>query len=91
MSQAAGKEKCARMTAGDGKNVRRRISFEAATFAALDRLARDRMSTIQDLANEAFRDLLKKYHRPMTLKEMLRESARSHPANDHVPARKRGA
>jgi hypothetical protein len=46
------------------------------------------MFTIQDLAEEAFRDLLKKHRRPMTLKEMLRESARSHPANDHEPHRK---
>jgi hypothetical protein len=46
------------------------------------------MVTIQELADEAFRDLLKKYRRPTTLKEMLRESARSQPANDHHPARK---
>jgi hypothetical protein len=47
------------------------------------------MQTLQELADEAFRDLLKKHQRPTTLKEMLRESARSHPANDHrPPARK---
>ena len=70
-------------------SVRRRIEFDAATFAALDRLARDRMSTIQELAEEAFRDLLKKHRRPTTLKEMLRESARSYPANDHHPPARR--
>jgi hypothetical protein len=70
-------------------SVRRRIEFDAATFAALDRLAKDRMQTLQELADEAFRDLLKKHRRPTTLKEMLRESARSHPANDHErPTRK---
>ena len=70
-------------------SVRRRIEFDAATFAALDRLAKDRMQTLQELADEAFRDLLKKHRRPTTLKEMLRESVRSHPANDHErPARK---
>jgi hypothetical protein len=70
-------------------SVRRRIEFDAATFAALDRLAKDRIQTLQELADEAFRDLLKKHRRPTTLKEMLRESARSHPANDHErPARK---
>jgi hypothetical protein len=63
-------------------SVRRRIQFDAATWHALDRLAKDRMQTIQDLADEAFRDLLKKHRRPTTLKEMLRESLRSHPAND---------
>jgi len=39
------------------------------------------MKSLQDLADEAFRDLLKKHRRPTTLKEMLRESVRSHPAN----------
>jgi hypothetical protein len=78
--------------ARDQKDIRRRISFDAATFAALDRLARDRMSDIQELADEAFRDLLKKHRRPTTLKEMLRESARTHPANDHAPpTRKRSS
>ena len=52
---------------------------------ALDRLAKDRMSTMQELADEAFRDLLKKHRRPTTLKEMLQESVRSHPANDQMP------
>jgi hypothetical protein len=69
----------------DEGSVRRRIAFDAETWHALDRLAKDRMSTLQELADEAFRDLLRKHRRPTTLKEMLRESARSHPANDHLP------
>jgi hypothetical protein len=68
--------------------VRRRIEFDSETWHGLDRLAKDRMSTIQELAEEAFRDLLKKHRRPTTLKEMLQASARSHPANDPHPARK---
>src|SRR6516162_2400420 len=56
---------------------------DAATWQALDRLAKDRMETIQELADEAFRDLLKKHRRPTTLNEMLRERLRSQPANDH--------
>jgi hypothetical protein len=66
--------------ARDPNSIRRRISFDAETFVGLDRLARDQMSTIQELADEAFRDLFKKHRRPTTLKEMLQESARSHPA-----------
>lgn len=66
-------------------SVRRRIEFDAETWFALDRLAKDRMASMQELADEAFRDLLKKHRRPTTLKEMLRESVRSHPANDHAP------
>ena len=66
-------------------SVRRRIEFDAATYNALDRLAKDRMATIRELADEAFRDLLKKHRRPTTLQEMLQESVRSHPANDRMP------
>ena len=69
--------------------VRRRIAFDGETWHALDRPAKDRMATIQELADEAFRDLLKKHRRPTTLKEMLRESARRHPANDDVSNFKR--
>ena len=73
-------------------SVRRRIAFDAETWHVLHKLSLDSMKSLQDLADEAFRDLLKKHRRPTTLKEMLRESARSHPANDHHPARgKRGA
>jgi hypothetical protein len=69
--------------------VRRRIAFDVETYLALDRLAKDRMASLQELADEAFRDLLRKHRRPVTLKEMLRESARQQPANDHELPRKR--
>ena len=73
-------------------SVRRRIEFDAETWHALHKLSLDSMKSLQDLADEAFRDLLKKHRRPTTLKEMLRESARSQPANDQrPPARKRSS
>jgi hypothetical protein len=53
----------------------KRIQFDDESFAALDLLARDRMMTFQELAEEAFRDLLRKYNRPTGLKEALRKSA----------------
>ena len=71
-------------------SVRRRIEFDAQTWHVLHKLSLDSMKSLQDLADEAFRDLLKKHRRPTTLKEMLRQSVRSHAANDHVPHRKRG-
>ena len=74
----------------DASEVRRRIAFDSETYFALDRLAKDRMASLQELADEAFRDLLKKHRRPVTLKDMLRESVRQQPANDHHPPRKRG-
>ena len=73
-------------------SVRRRIEFDGETWHAVHKLSLDSMKSLQELADEAFRDLLKKHRRPTTLKEMLRESARSHPANDHGgPARKRSS
>jgi hypothetical protein len=60
---------------------RKLIEFDAETWRTLHTLALDRMSTIQELADEAFADLLKKHNRPVTLKEALSEGAgqRSHP------------
>jgi len=73
-------------------SVRRRIEFDAETWHVLHKLSLDSMKSLQDLADEAFRDLLKKHRRPTTLKEMLRESARSQPANDRNPSpRKSGS
>ena len=45
------------------------------TWTVLDLLARDRMATFQELADEAFADLLKKHGRPVGLKAALRQSA----------------
>jgi len=56
---------------------RKLIAFDAETWQALDLLARDRMSTLQELADEAFGDLLRKHNRPVDLKTALRESARA--------------
>jgi len=63
----------------------KRIQFDPETWAALDLLARDSMKDFQDLADEAFADLLRKHGRPVGLKEALRQSARGTPANDDGP------
>src|SRR5262249_23611281 len=39
----------------------KRIAFDEETWQAVDLLARDRMMDFQELADEAFRDILKKY------------------------------
>ena len=53
----------------------KRVQFDDATWQALDLLARDRMMDFQELADEAFRDLLRKHGRPTDLKSALRQSA----------------
>jgi hypothetical protein len=51
------------------------IAFDDDTFDKLKQLACDRMATIQELADEAFADLLKKHGVPIDLKDALRKSA----------------
>jgi hypothetical protein len=51
------------------------IAFDDYTFDKLKQLARDRMGTLQELADEAFADLLKKHGIPVDLKDALRKSA----------------
>jgi hypothetical protein len=53
----------------------KRVQIDDETWSVLDLLARDRMMTFQELADEAFADLLKKHNRPVTLQAALRQSA----------------
>jgi hypothetical protein len=64
---------------------RKVIDFAPDLWLALELLAKDMGRSVQDLADEAFADLLGKYLRPASLKDALRESARRLPANDDVP------
>ena len=56
--------------------MRKLIAFDDDTFDKLKQLARDRMATFQELADEAFADLLKKHGIPIDLKDALRKSVR---------------
>jgi len=55
--------------------LRKLIAFDDETFDKLKQLARDRMATFQELADEAFADLLKKHGIPVDLRDALRKSA----------------
>jgi hypothetical protein len=63
----------------------KRVQFDEATWNAVDLLARDTMRDFQELADEAFADLLKKHNRPTDLKSALRKSV----AAGDAPAAKR--
>jgi len=56
--------------------VRKLIAFDEDTLDKLTVLGRDRMATLQELADEAFADLLKKHGVPLDLKDALKKSAR---------------
>ena len=64
-------------------DIGKRVMFDRATFMALDLYARDSMRSFQELADEAFADLLAKHNRPIDLKEALRQSTRTMGANDN--------
>jgi hypothetical protein len=52
----------------------KRVQFDDDTWTALDSVMRDKDKSFQDLAHEAFADLLKKYRQPVGLKAALKES-----------------
>jgi non-homologous end joining protein Ku len=69
--------------------MRKLIAFDDDTAAKLKQLARDRMATFQELADEAFADLLKKHGIPIDLKDALKKSARAaSPSAKVIPLKK---
>ncbi|HWV54482.1 hypothetical protein [Pseudorhodoplanes sp.] len=55
---------------------RKLIEFHAEDLLALTELAEDRSTSLQELVDEAIRDVLKKHGRPTDLKTALRDSAK---------------
>ena len=66
--------------------MRKLIAFDDDTFDKLKQLGRDRMATVQELADEAFADLLKKHGIPVDLKDALRKSASLAKTSAKTPA-----
>lgn len=60
---------------------RKLIAFHAEDLRALSELAEDRAATLQELLDEAVRDLLRKHGKPSDLKTALRMSADKPAAN----------
>jgi predicted DNA-binding ribbon-helix-helix protein len=67
----------------------KRVQLDDETWASLDLLARDRMMTFQELADEAFADVLKKHGRPVDLRAALRKSAPAADAPEQGGAKSR--
>jgi hypothetical protein len=66
----------------------KRVQIDDETWTALSLLSQDISKDFQALADEALADLLKKYHRPVTLKDALKQSVRGMPANDQGSGKK---
>lgn len=67
------------------KTRRKQVTLDARLASALEALVRDEGVSFDRIADEAFKDFLKKKGRPVSLKEALRASARALPANDPAP------
>ena len=67
----------------------KRVQLDDETWHALNLLAREQMKDFQELADEAFRDLLKKHNRPTDLKSALRQSAGASAEVHKFPAKKK--
>ncbi len=65
---------------------RKLVAFDPETWHAVDLLGRENFMTFQELADEAFRDLLRKHGRPVELRDQLKRSAREAGA-DKPPGR----
>lgn len=52
----------------------KRVQFDDETFEAITAVARDTGKSFQEIADEAFADVLKKHKQPVGLSASLRES-----------------
>ena len=52
----------------------KRVQFDDEILAALGAVAQQQGVSFQELADEAFKDLLKKHHQPVGFKASLKES-----------------
>ena len=64
--------------------MRKLIGFDDDTLDKLTLLGRNRMATLQELADEAFADLLKKHGVPIDLRDALKKSVRKEEADQDL-------
>ena len=69
----------------NGTRQRKLFTIDTGLLQALHAYARESGATLNDLFDEALRDLLKKRGQPASLKQALVQSARTIAANDAAP------
>jgi hypothetical protein len=70
--------------------MRKHFDIDDELLGALTLLAADAEVSLERLAHDAFRDLLKKHNRPANLRDALTQSLRTFPANDNRTAPAKG-
>src|SRR4051812_33824398 len=65
----------------------KRVQLDEATWQALEAVVQDSGESFQHLADEAFKDLLKKRKQPVGLKAALEESVGARPSRHEVAGR----
>jgi len=70
------KKRKAKAKTSEDALVGKRLQFDRATWDAIDLMRREQMKDLQELTEEAFRDLLRKYGRTADLREAFKLSAR---------------
>ena len=83
MARARKRTKAPQQKAATPDTQGKRVAFDLATWQALDLMARERMMTFQELADEAFGDVLRKHGRPYDTRDALKRSAKAVLANDN--------
>ena len=68
---------------------RKLFSIDVGVLQALYAYSRESGARLDDLYDEALRDLLKKNGQPASLKEALQQSARAVAANDTAPTKRK--
>ena len=63
--------------------IGKKITLDQSTWQSLDLLARERMMTFQELADEALLDVLRKHGRPYDTRDAFKRSARLAQANEN--------
>ena len=63
--------------------MQKKVGIDGYLMGVLTVLAQDMACSVESLADEAVRDLLRKHNRPRTLEEALRQSLRTLPMNDN--------
>lgn len=66
--------------------IGKRVQFDDETWNAINLLRQERRRSFKQLADEAFRDLLEKHGKPVSLKEQLRESVGKPPSKTNAKA-----